>query len=400
MKIWHYISIRDYPPGGALFLLVGMLMLSACATTTPNYIDPAPLQNLSAAPPVEDVDVLAVTPEMVAFLDRYVTPYSVPITRLRLLTLAVTSDGVLGFDYNEDNTLTAAEAFRTRSGNCIGFANMMIALARHVGLEASYQEIYRRPEWDSRDDTLLLLKHINVVISSPRYSYVIDVSGVEIKKNERRRIVSDQYAKALYFNNLGADALIENELPEAWAYMTQAINTNPGLTDSWVNLGVVYGRNEQYADAVSSYKMALQYDGNTYSAMSNLYEIYLAQENIEDAELLQAKVERYREKNPFYLMVLSEESLEMGDFEESINLLERALKKKEDAYLLHYAMARTQYLYGDTEAAEISLLRVRELAPQDLVVHYDRPLKVIVLEDQAERELERLAELEAEKQKQ
>jgi len=381
MKLLLDAGVFRFLPGRTSFLLVGVLMLSACATRQPVDTTPPPLLHSGPEIQVAEVDVLAVTPEMEAFLERYILPYKDPEIRLNMLTLAVTSSGVLGFDYDEARTLTAAKAFETRSGNCIGFANMMVALAREVGLEADFQEVFRRPEWTSREDTLLLIKHINVVVSSPRYSYVVDVSGVKFKPTERRRIISDPYAKALYYNNIGAEALLGGELPTAWSYLVKAIDTEPVLPDPWINLGVVYGRNEQISEAELVYQTALQIDHSEYSAMNNLYEVYLVQENLEAAEELRVKVEKYREKNPYYLMKLSEESLELGQYEESINLLQRAIKKKDNDHILYFAMAKTQYLSGQTVAAQDSLVRARELAPQRMLAYYSRPLKELVIED-------------------
>ena len=381
MKLLPDASVSGFLPGRTKFLLAGILVLSACTTQRPVDTTPPPLLNSGPEIQIADVDVLEVTPEMEAFLERYILPYEDPETRLNMLTLAVTSSGVLGFDYDEARTLTAAKAFQTRSGNCIGFANMMIALAREAGLEADYQEVFRRPEWTSRDDTLLLIKHINVVISSPRYSYVVDVSGVEIKPTERRRIIPDPYAKALYYNNIGAEALLDGELPMAWAYLVTAINTERDLPDPWINLGVVYGRNEQLNAAELVYQTALEIDHSEYSAMNNLYEVYLVQENMEAAEDLRVKVENYRERNPYYLMKMSEESLELGRYEESIKLLQRAIRKKDNDHKLYFAMAKTQYLSGQTMAAQDSLTRARELAPQKMLAYYNRPLKELVIEN-------------------
>jgi len=175
MKLLLDAGVFRFLPGRTSFLLVGVLMLSACATRQPVDTTPPPLLHSGPEIQVAEVDVLAVTPEMEAFLERYILPYKDPEIRLNMLTLAVTSSGVLGFDYDEARTLTAAKAFETRSGNCIGFANMMVALAREVGLEADFQEVFRRPEWTSREDTLLLIKHINVnrnKLCSLMYNYI------------------------------------------------------------------------------------------------------------------------------------------------------------------------------------------------------------------------------------
>lgn len=323
--------------------------------------------------------MLEVSPEMKQFLDRYVLKYSNLQTRLELLTVAVSRAGALSFQYDESQTLTAAEAFKARSGNCIGFANMMIALAREAGLDAHYQEVFRRPEWSGyEDDTVLLVKHINVVIDTPQMTWVVDISGIKIHPTARRRAIEDSYAKALYLNNIAVDSLLENDLPTAYAYMAKAIEADSKASDPWVNLGVIYGRNSQLDDATFAFQRALQIDSDAHSAMSNLYEVYIAQENFAAAAELESKVEKYRRNNPYYLLKLSDEALEQEHYEESISLLQSAIRKKEDDHKLHFALAKTQYLSGELAAAESSLLRARELAPKDMVAYYGRPLEELV----------------------
>ena len=364
-----------------MLLLVCMLVLGACGSQQLVETTPPPLLNMGPEQQVVDVDVLAVSPAMDEFLARYVMKYSDPQTRLYLLMRSVTSAGVLGFDYDESFTLTASEAFDRRAGNCIGFANMMIALARRAGLKAEYQEVIRQPEWSSHEDTVLLVKHINVVVESHRYTYVLDASGIKINPNTRRRIIGDNYAKALYLNNIGAVALLNNDLPTAHAYMSKAIETEPQITDPWVNMGVVFGRNEQMDDAEFSFHRALDIDDSEYAAMSNLYEVYLAEGDLESAEILHAKVEKYRSRNPYYLLKLSDEALELARFEESTRLLERAIRKKKDDHQLHFALAKTQYLSGEIAEAEDRMIRVRELAPENMLTYYDQPLDVLLAEE-------------------
>jgi len=364
---------------GRLLLLAGFLLLNACASLQPGRITPPPLLNAGPPVQVDDVDILALSPAMEKFLERYVLQYSSPQTRLELLTTAVIRSGVLGFKYDEFQTLTASEAFEKRTGNCIGFSNMMIALARRAGLNARYQEVFRRPEWsDYDDDTVLLVKHVNVVIETGPLTWVVDVSGIKIHPTERRRLVEDSYAKALYLNNIAVESLLMNDLPTAYAYMRSAIRADARASDPWVNLGVIYGRNEQLDDAALAFHRALQIDANEYSALSNLYEVYIEQAEFESAAKLESKVERYRRNNPYYLLRLSDEALELKQYAESISLLEKAIQKKDNDHKLHFALAKTQYLSGKRVAAEKSLLRARELAPEDMVAYYDRPLKELV----------------------
>lgn len=382
MKVLKNISVHRFFAARALLLLAVSLILSSCTSLQVTKLTPPPLLNSGPKLKIADVDVLAVSPAMEEFLERYILDYADKHTRLYLLANSVTSNGLLGFDYDEGLTLTASEAFQSRTGNCMGFANMMVALARRAGLKASYQEVLRRPEWSSYEDTVLLIKHVNVIVESPRYTYVLDVSGIKIDPAMRRRVIGDDYAKALYLNNIGAVALLDDDLPTAHAYLSSAIAVEPMLTDPWVNMGVVFGRNEQLADAVTVYNKALEIDNSSQSAMSNLYEVYLEQEDLESAEILQAKVDKYRRSNPYHLLSLSEEALEQARFKDSLRLLKKAIRKKDDDHLLYFAMAKTQYLTGEYAAAEDSLTRARELAPANMLAEYNRPWVELVAKDQ------------------
>lgn len=365
-------------------LLSVILWLAGCATQQPVSFEIPPLNSNQPAVQVEDVDVIAVSPEMEAFLEQYVLPYPNTHTRMTLLMDAVSANGVLDFDYDDGFTLTSVDAFNTHAGNCIGFANMLVAMARRSGIKARYQEVLRRPEWSAREDTVLLVKHINVILEGAGYTYVMDISGISISPTARRQVISDSYAKALYYNNLGAEALIKNDLPTAYAYMSRAIRTEPRLTDSWINIGVVLSRNGQLADAETVLKKALELDSSEYAALSNLYEIYISQENFEAAALLESRVERYRQRNPYYLLQLSEEALLVGDTEEALRLMQRAVRKKDNDHQLYFALARIQYEAGQLDAAQGSLSRARELAPVHMGEHYQRPLDELVAEAQLE----------------
>ena len=364
-----------------LLLLAGLgLGLTACSTT-PSVKSPKPPPLILHHPvePAAAVDVLAVTPQMQDFLDRYVLPYDHQRMKASLLILSVTGNGVLGFHYNERQTFTAGEAFRRRSGNCVAFANLFVALAREAGLRAYFQEVKLDPVWNSRNETLLVTKHINVVVESGLYTYTIDVSGQQISQSAPRRVLSDAEAEALYYNNLGAEALVANDPGTAYAWFLRAIETYPELEDVWSNLGVLYARNGQGDAAEMAYLHALALDEREMSAMNNLHGIYAEQGRLEEAAALQSRVERYRRENPYYLLYLSEEAMMLGDLDGADRLLRRGIRLRDDIHQLHYVRARVKYLEGDRKAAKASLQRARELAPPEILAQYQHPLEDLPL---------------------
>lgn len=381
MKLFNNISALRYSPSRAILVLAATLILGACASQNQSTFSKnlPPLQHNGPAYEVADVDLLEVTPEMDEFLERYVTRYEDRRTRMLLLVEAVSKNGPLGFDYDETLTLTSADAFEKRGGNCIAYANLIVALARRVGLKAYYQEVFRERDWSNREDAVLLIKHINVVIASnPHHSSTVDISGIDIGPSVRQKTIEDSYAKALYLNNLGVELMLNNNLPAAYAYFDKAIDEQPRVIDSWVNVGVAFGRNNQLNDAEFAFQAALEIDHSEYSAMSNLYEVYIAKEDLQAARNIEEQVEKHRRGNPYYLLRLSDEAVENNQFEESISLLRRAIRKKGNDHELHFALAKTQYLTGNTKAAENSLDRAREVAPENMLAVYDQPMNELM----------------------
>jgi tetratricopeptide (TPR) repeat protein len=316
-------------------------LLSGCAVSTPA---PELPEFRHHAPPVpaEPVDPLALTPEMERFLDRFVRPYADADTRVQLLARSLRNSAMLGFRYDERLTLTAAEAFDRRQGNCVAYANLVVALARASGLEARYQEIERISAWQGTEDMVLIPKHINAIVETPRRTYVLDASGLERDPIDLRRRLSDAEALSTYHNNLGAEALLERDLAAAYGQMARAIEVAPRRADPWINLGVVLGRNAQYAEAETAYLAALARDPGAIPARSNLYEIYRAAGDDARADAMAWEVERYRQRNPYHLLFLAETALDEGRTDQALSLLRRSIELKPEESRFHAALARAR----------------------------------------------------------
>jgi Flp pilus assembly protein TadD len=354
---------------------VGALsLLTACAGQS--WTRPAipPMEN---QPPVKvaDVDILKVSSEMIEFAEQHAPRNLKHANKAFNLAYASLDRNFLNFRYDPSVTLSAEDAFRLKQGNCLSFSSMIVAMARAAGLVAWYQEVDVPQEWSSINETLLVARHVTAVVEDQHLEYVVDISrkyNEQDRKNRDhfgtyhwRRKISDKEALAQFYNNLGVDALIDGQLGEAHAWFVKALDTDHDAGFVWSNLGVVYRRNSQDKDAETSYKVALELDSRNSTALNNLYALYVEQGNEAAASDVQAQVERYRRKNPYYLQQLSTEAMEQQRYKAAIGLIQRALKIKEEEYRFHLTLARAQLLSGDKAAAESSLDRARQLAPPD-----------------------------------
>lgn len=355
------------------------LMVSGCALRQHDSSANLPvLKNIQIITvPMEDT--LALTPAMKEFVAKHANRRQRPKQRLKLLIDAVTHPGLLGFQYEEDQTLTAPEAFTRRSGNCIAFTNLFIALARQAGLKAYYQEVRVNPYWAEKSDTYLLAKHINVLVRLKSGDYVIDIGRKWDRGHHEVNLVSDDYAKAQYYNNLGVDALLSNRMASAYGYFERAIRIEPTLDYIWSNLGVLYNRNGQPEQAIWAYQQALKVNRRALMAISNLAGVYAQQGDANKARQLEQKVENYRRDNPYYLLMLSNKALAEMDYQGAIQLLRQAIHKKENDHRLHLALAKSLYLSGQVEQAQESYERAKQLAPGPILKGvYDKALDELI----------------------
>jgi len=281
------------------------------------------------------------------------------------LTYATLDPYLLNFTYDPSITLPAADAFREKTGNCLAFSSMFIAMARVTGLEAWYQAVAIPPQWSSVNETFLVSMHVNAVVQDRYSEYVVDVSRTKKSKQHKIHKISDQEAKAHYYNNLGADALIENQLAKAYAYFAKSLQTKRNLAFIWSNLGVVYKRNGQMNDAKMAYSTALKLEPGLSTALNNLYAVLVEEGDWLAAEAVQRRVERHRRKNPYYLHYLSIEALDEQRYADAIELLNRAIDLNEEEYRFHFTLARSLFLNGENATALHALAQAKQLAPQD-----------------------------------
>jgi Flp pilus assembly protein TadD len=358
---------------GRDFLIIGIrifgavtatVLISACATQSPHLQSLPPLDKQPHLE-IADVDLLGVSAEMRQFIKQHV-PDGMPRRRRAFaLTYATLDPYLLNFTYDPSITLPAADTFREKTGNCLAFSNMFIAMARVTGLQAWYQTVEIPPQWSNVNETFLVSMHVNAVVQDRYSEYVVDVSRLKQSSQGKIRRISDQEAKAQYYNNLGADALVENQLSKAYAYFVKSLQTKRDLAFVWSNLGVVYKRNEQLSDAKMAYGTALELDHGLSTALNNLYVVLVEEGDWLAAEAVQRRVERHRRKNPYYLHHLSIEALSEQRYTDAIELLYRAINLNEEEYRFHFTLARSLFLNGENDIALNSLDRAKQLAPQD-----------------------------------
>jgi Flp pilus assembly protein TadD len=344
--------------------VIATVLIPACATQSIQLQAIPPLDNQPHYE-IADVDLLGVSAEMKQFIVQHVPDDMTRGKRAFALTYATLDPYVLNFAYNPSITLPAPEAFREKTGNCLAFSSMFIAMARDTGLEAWYQAVEIPPQWSSVNETFLVSMHVNAVVQDRYSRYEVDVSRSKKISQGKIRRISDREAQAQYYNNLGGDALVEIQLAKAYAYFMKALQTKKNLAYVWSNLGVVYKRNGQLSDAKMAYRTALELEPGLSTALNNLYAVLVEEGDRVAAGAVQRRVERHRQKNPYYLHYLSIDALAEQRYADAIELLNRAINLNEEEHRFHFTLARSLFLNGENATALHALEQAKKLAPQD-----------------------------------
>ncbi len=359
-------------------VLLVAVALSSCATPVEHkpaqlgsgnvssemLLEASPLVTTAPSMALPEVDILDVSPEMQVFLDDHVRGRRNDDEKLRLLVFAVMGEGTFDLIYDE-STRTAHETFDDRRGNCLSFTNMFIAMARYLQLDAEYQEVRVPPDWSLSGQTLLLSRHVNVMVRIGDARTVIDFNMPGLDIDYARRTISDQRARAHYFNNLGVEHMLEDRSGLALAHYRQALKEDGGFAPAWVNLGILHRREGYPAHAEAAYLLALQSEPDNRVAMSNLANLYDEQGLVALAARYRQEVESHRMRNPYYRYMLANEAFANGDYGAAIEHLEFALRTRTEDPRFYSLMSMSYLMIGDRRQSMKWMRKAEEAAIED-----------------------------------
>jgi len=306
--------------------------------------------------------ILAVDDEMRTFIAEYVDPDDGRYLKLQQLLRAVISDGSFGLVYDE-NTHTASGTYYARAGNCLSFTNMFIAMAREIDLDVSFQEVDIPPDWSMRGDAYILSRHMNVKVDlGPTREHVVDFNIDDFKTTYERREISDERAYAHFFSNKGVEQLQAGDYAAAFQYFHAALNFDREFAAGWSNLGALYRRAGQPVYAEAAYLEALRLQPEELLAMSNLARLYAAQGETELAEFYRSQVVYHRDRNPYYQYELARQAFLERDYEQAIEYLDKAVRKKQWEDSFYFLMGLSYLQLGDEQQARRWLEKAEEVA--------------------------------------
>lgn len=283
--------------------------------------------------------------------------------RMRRLLSGMIETGLMSLDYNDTKTKTARQTFHQRVGNCMSFTSLFVALAREADLDVAFQVVDIPPVWSADSDLVILNSHVNAVV---RQNFgarvVVDFNVTELKGDFDSFEVSDDYALALYFNNVAMDALRAGDYEESFGLLKKSIETYPEIAANWANLGVIYSRLDANDHAIQSYLVALDLDKRHRPSLVNLAALYRSMGEDRYADYYAARINRYQKQNPYYHYYQAVADYNNDELDAAMKDLRRAIRIDSDDHRFFRLLGQIYERQGNAEMALSSFKRARDLA--------------------------------------
>ena len=262
-----------------VLLFAALVLLGACASSSSPLLttldSPGPgtwaedVRRVGLSPD-ELVNPLAYTEEMKLEAESAAGDTGLPAERLRRLQnyLFQRSEG---FNYETFGTATAIEAFETRSGNCVAFTNLFIAMSRSLGIPAVPALVQTGGGSTETDGDLTLVKnHIVALLDEGGRASIYDFFRLRNSPVAGIQPIDDLWMAAIYQNNKGVQALRDGDTFGAMTLFESAVKLAPSYAAGYGNLGVTRRRTGDPYGALDTYLVALQIDRHNTAIRTNL----------------------------------------------------------------------------------------------------------------------------------
>ena len=269
-----------------------------------------------------------------------------------------------GFHYRGE-TYTASEALEHSAGNCLALAILTTGLARLANVEIEYQLVDSAPVFESRANHIRRSLHVRSLLIDPAWEppeghFVLSRPGINIDYFPStlmrfiRNIDESEYF-AMYYRNIAADAIEEQDLGQAYWLLMESLDLSPASPESLNMLAIVFDRAGDKRKSEEIYRYGIQYADRRVSLLRN-YGIFLRREGrVAEAEEIDAMLAEQNDPNPFDWIYAGLEAYNDGEFRKAIDLFGKSVQLAPYLHEGHFGLAKAYYQLGNLTRAKHEL---------------------------------------------
>lgn len=300
--------------------------------------------------------------EMVTLVDEKLKNSYTPKKKAKLLLDHIFSQDNIALSYTSNANVTAREAFHSQTANCMSLTIMAYALAREAGLSVNFQQVNIPEYWVRNGRYNLLTGHVNLLIKTKdnfdkTTLYGSDILEIDfdpyvMKESFSKKIIKKNTVLAMFYNNKGGQALIDENYTIAYQYFKAATQVDKSFSTAWGNLAVLYKLTDNVQIAEATYRHAIAIEQNNYTALSNLAILLRKNEATAEADSIEHKLKTKRNRNPYYHAVLADEAYYKHNYQQAVTHYRNAIKLNNKIHELYFGLAKVYYQMNRLTAAK------------------------------------------------
>jgi Tfp pilus assembly protein PilF len=281
------------------------------------------------------------------------------------------------FVYNPA-TRTANEVFLFTGGNCLSLANATTALARLVNVRVTYQYMEDLPIFEKMDNIIFRGAHVRSVLSFPT-SYLDQHTskGTTILGANPSRVIVDYFANgksryvsniseqeftAMYYRNLAADAMAEENYSRTYWLIEESMIHAPDHPDALNMLAILYRRTGDENNAELVYRYGINRSNEKLSLLKNYRTLLKRQGRINEARGITQRIAKFEDADPFEWWSLAEGAYGEENYSDALMYYKKSVEIAPYLHEGYFGMAKTYYQLGRIDSAETAMASAVENA--------------------------------------
>jgi tetratricopeptide (TPR) repeat protein len=258
--------------------------------------------------------------------------------------------------YEGNANVIATDAYHSKTANCMSLTIMAYALAKEAGMNVAFQEVDVPEYWVRNGKYSLLTGHVNLLVREEddinrrvvwgEKRTQIDFDPFVARKKFPSHVINKNTLVAMFYNNKGAQALVNKNYPLAYQYLKQATLTDNSFASSWGNLGILYKLSGHYDMAEKAYIHAINLKEDSLSSLGNLALLLKKQGRLSEALPIENYIHKIRVTNPYYHALLANEAFYRESYQVATQHYIKAIQLNDEQHEFHFGLAKTYYKQG------------------------------------------------------
>lgn len=307
-----------------------------------------------------------------AFFNQYQDYVSLGYAPHKAIFKILKSDLINFTYYGETNT--AQQTASLARGNCMSLAVLTTAYAKLANVDFDYRKVNTLPIFEKKGDVILSSSHVQTYLYKPNFqpeadTYYLRPPGIVVDyfpstTNMPGRLFRKHQFIAMYYRNIAADYLIDNELQAAFAHAVASYQYDKNSAETINLLAVLHRRLGDVEGAEAIYQAALAHDLNNVAMLSNYATLLKSQQRDQEAEILDNKIASLEDLNPYQWLEQAYVEHEQGRVSTAKRYYYKVI---EQAPYVHQAYLGLYQIYANQH----KLNKAREMLKQALTWSYE-----------------------------